>query len=67
MLKQEDTPEPVAAELLGHSSYSISFDRYGKKYPIETLAREVEKLQFKIDICPFELPSKLTARVIRNS
>ncbi|HHG3569000.1 TPA: tyrosine-type recombinase/integrase [Vibrio parahaemolyticus] len=45
-LKQTGVEESLVAQLVGHTHSSMTFGRYGKKYPIQTLASTIEKVSF---------------------
>ncbi|MFO7738929.1 MAG: site-specific integrase [Desulfatiglandaceae bacterium] len=50
-LKQNDVPEHYIAELVGHSTQSITMGRYGKKYrPDKLMEQVVLKLDYGIDL-----------------
>ncbi|WP_238136452.1 tyrosine-type recombinase/integrase [Vibrio parahaemolyticus] len=45
-LKQTGVEESLVPQLVGHTHSSMTFGRYGKKYPIQTLASTIEKVSF---------------------
>jgi integrase len=45
-LKQAGVEESMVAQLVGHTHFSMTFGRYGKKYPLQKLAMTIEKLGF---------------------
>lgn len=50
-LKQAGVDESVIKELLGHSSSSITFGRYGKRYAPRVLKEQaVDRLKYEIDL-----------------
>lgn len=45
-LKQKGIEESLVAQIVGHIHHSLTFGRYGKKYPIEKLSWVIEKIAF---------------------
>ncbi|MBL0549790.1 site-specific integrase [Aeromonas caviae] len=45
-LQQLDTPEPVVADLVGHSKKGFTYRHYGKQTPVQRLQEVVEQLDF---------------------
>ena len=45
-LKQKGIEESLVAQIVGHTHQSMTFGRYGKKYPIQTLASVIENVRF---------------------
>ena len=45
-LKQKGIEESLVAQIVGHTHHSLTFGRYGKKYPIEKLSGVIEKIIF---------------------
>ncbi|HIF9238792.1 TPA: tyrosine-type recombinase/integrase [Photobacterium damselae] len=45
-LKQAGVEESLVAQIVGHTHQSMTFGRYGKKYPIQKLVSTIEKLSF---------------------
>lgn len=45
-LKQADIPEHLAADIVGHSKKSITFDRYGKPSGLKKKARAINAVKF---------------------
>lgn len=45
-LKQKGVEESLVAQLVGHTHQSMTFGRYGKKYPVQKLASTIEKVLF---------------------
>ena len=45
-LKQNQTPEPIAKAIAGHTEQSITYSRYGGDYQLQTLKDEIDKVCF---------------------
>ncbi|WP_133154108.1 site-specific integrase, partial [Vibrio kanaloae] len=45
-LKQQNVPEHVTAQIVGHANHSMTYGRYGKRLPIETLAEIVNQIDY---------------------
>ncbi|BCN26290.1 hypothetical protein VYA_34820 [Vibrio alfacsensis] len=43
-LKQAGVEESMVAQLVGHTHSSMTFGRYGKKYPIQKLSLVIEDI-----------------------
>ena len=48
--KQAGVPEPILAQMAGHTNESITSNRYGKPYSTAILRDAIEKIDFKIDV-----------------
>jgi integrase len=49
-MKQNEVPEPVIRQLVGHREGSITLGRYGKDYDIEKLFKYMQMVNFEIDL-----------------
>ena len=45
-LKQKGIEESLVAQIVGHSHQSMTFGRYGKKYPVKTLLKAIKQVRF---------------------
>ncbi|WNK00413.1 tyrosine-type recombinase/integrase [Thalassospiraceae bacterium LMO-JJ14] len=49
-MKQNEVPEPVIRQIVGHQEASLTLGRYGKVYDLEKLVRYMEVIDFDIDL-----------------
>ena len=47
-LKQKGVEESLVAQIVGHTHQSMTFGRYGKKYPMAKLSGVIENISFSI-------------------
>ncbi|TOK22672.1 hypothetical protein CGI22_15885 [Vibrio parahaemolyticus] len=45
-LKQQNVAEHVTAQIVGHANHNMTYGRYGKRLPIETLAEVVNQIDY---------------------
>ncbi len=45
-LKQKGVEESLVAQIVGHTHQSMTFGRYGKKYPMQKLATVIRSVTF---------------------
>ena len=45
-LKQKGIEESLVAQIVGHTHQSVTFSRYGKKYPMQKLAAVIKRVTF---------------------
>lgn len=48
-MKQQEIDESIVAQLVGHECQSITFGRYGKKYPISLLLKKLKRVKYEIE------------------
>ena len=47
-MKQQEIDESIVAQMVGHEVSSITFGRYGKKYPISLLMKKIKKIDYRL-------------------
>lgn len=48
--KQQQLDPMLVKQIVGHASSDITYDTYGKNYPLDTISKEMDKINFEIKL-----------------